>query len=685
MDISKTPLCIYDHGTTVDKRKNRVKCKYCAKVMSSGFSRLKYHLGGVQGDVLPCEKVPLDVKEILRDELLERKKQKLSNEVGQLQHPNLALKRHLCFKSPELKSNCHDSSKPTALQKGKKVLDSVPGDRVLDNGSIQCSIVDAQKTVKSEVKDCSSENVFRHIGRFFYGNVPSYHELKGWILQEEVKEMRQRVKVVKHSWETTGCSLLLDGWTDEKGRNLISFLVDCPQGTIFLRSVVVSDSMEDVDALVSLFDGVIKEVGIKNVVQVITYNALCSMEAVGKQIMEKHRSIFWTVCAVHCIDLMLEQIRMMAHVMKILNEAKTVTKFIYNRAPILKLMKSYTHGRDLVRPSKTRPAMPFLTLENIVFEKENLRNMFGSSTWNTSIWASKTEGNSIAELVRGTSFWEGADDVLSAAIPLVRVQHLIDGGDRPPMGYIYETMDQAKEMIKKNFGNKKAKYLPLWEIIDATWNNHLHSPLHSAGYFLNPCLFYSSDFFADDEVASGLLSCIVRMAQDQRAQDLIVLQLDEYRAATGGFSQKVAIEQRTKLPPALWWSVFGGHCPELQRLAIRILSQTCSGASSYKPKRSISEQLHTNGINFLQKQRLIDLEFVHYNLRLSHPQSVSKNKDNIVSEDRDLMNDWLVETQEQVCEDDHFLRFNVDCDDMCIPEKVVDSESSSFLVKEEPL
>ena len=59
-------------------------------------------------------------------------------------------------------------------------------------------------------------------------------------------------------------------------------------------------------------------------------------------------------------------------------------------------------------------------------------------------------------------------------------------GDKLAMGYIYDAMDLAKEAIKRRYGDEEAKYMPLWDIIDAHWDRKLHSPLYAARYFLNP-------------------------------------------------------------------------------------------------------------------------------------------------------------------------------------------------------
>ena len=76
---------------------------------------------------------------------------------------------------------------------------------------------------------------------------------------------------------------------------------------MFLKSVDASNRVKDAKLLFQLLDEVITEVGVTNVVQVITDNASNYVLA-GKMLESKHKTIFWTPCATHCIDLMLEDI-----------------------------------------------------------------------------------------------------------------------------------------------------------------------------------------------------------------------------------------------------------------------------------------------------------------------------------------------------------------------------------------
>lgn len=65
---------------------------------------------------------------------------------------------------------------------------------------------------------------------------------------------------------------------------------------------------------------------------------------------------------------------------------------------------------------------------------------------------------------------------------------------------------------------------------------------------------------------------------------------------------------------AEWWSTYGGGCPNLSRLAIRILSQTCSVVPCKRNQIPFEQIMNTR--NHIERQHLTDLVFVHYNLGL---------------------------------------------------------------------
>ena len=64
-----------------------------------------------------------------------------------------------------------------------------------------------------------------------------------------------RLAEFRQSWESTGCTVMSDGWTDDKGRSLINFLVQCTRGTMFVKSVDASARIKDATLLCELMDG----------------------------------------------------------------------------------------------------------------------------------------------------------------------------------------------------------------------------------------------------------------------------------------------------------------------------------------------------------------------------------------------------------------------------------------------
>ncbi|TXG63826.1 hypothetical protein EZV62_010820 [Acer yangbiense] len=116
-------------------------------------------------------------------------------------------------------------------------------------------------------------NMCRSIGSDMCGlKPPTAYELRTSILKAKEANMQAIVAEVKKTWAQTGVSIMLDGWKDMGGRQLIHFLVNNLHGTIFLKSIDANDVVKDVTLLFKLLDEVVEEVGENIVVQVVTDN-----------------------------------------------------------------------------------------------------------------------------------------------------------------------------------------------------------------------------------------------------------------------------------------------------------------------------------------------------------------------------------------------------------------------------
>ncbi|KAL4567756.1 hypothetical protein LXL04_023349 [Taraxacum kok-saghyz] len=369
---------------------------------------------------------------------------------------------------------------------------------------------------------------------------------------------------------------------------------------------------------------IVEAVGEENVVQVVTNNASAYVKA-GRLLEAKRQHLYWTPCAAHCLDLMLEEI------------GKKIPKF--------------TNKRNLHRPAVTRFATSFITLAQIHKQRNNLKKMVISEEWEKAKWSSKDlMARKVKTYFMQETFWRNVLYALKLTGPLVKVLRLVDGEKYPAMGYTYEAMDRAKEAIRDSFTNPE-DYKATFKIIDRRWECQLHKPLHAAGHFLNPGIFYNNhDGEGFREVEKGLYDCIMRLVPDHETQDKISIELDRYRNAEALFGLPLAVRHRTTKSPADWWASYGSSAPNLKKFAIRVLSLICS-ATSCERNWSVFQHLHTKKRNRLAQARLNDMVFVKFNRALNR-RAKDKDKDHILLEDIDESNEWLLGRLEEENDDD---------------------------------
>jgi hypothetical protein len=123
--------------------------------------------------------------------------------------------------------------------------------------------------------------------------VPTIHALRGNLLNKWVDDVKLQINEYRSSWKNTGCTLMADGWTDRCRRTLINFLVYCPKGTVFIKSVDASQHSKTADMLFKLFKEVVLYVGAENVVQIVTDNA-ANYVAAGRKLEQEFPTLYWS-------------------------------------------------------------------------------------------------------------------------------------------------------------------------------------------------------------------------------------------------------------------------------------------------------------------------------------------------------------------------------------------------------
>ncbi|KAK9071810.1 hypothetical protein SSX86_008239 [Deinandra increscens subsp. villosa] len=437
---------------------------------------------------------------------------------------------------------------------------------------------------------------------------PTRYEMGETYLKKEVEKTKASLTTYQDEWKFLGCSIMTDAWSDRNRRSIMNLCVNSKLGTVFLSSKECSNEAHTSKHIFEYVDKCIEDVGPENVIQVVTDNASNNMGA-AKLLKAKRKQIFWTSCATHTINLMLEGIGGISRYKNILDEAKKLTVFIYAHHKTLAMMRKFTLKRNIVRPGVTRFASAFLTLQSINQKKFELKQMFNSPDWDNCKFAKTVKGIAAVDTVNSASFWAGVTRCLNIFGPLVSVLRMVDADWKPSMGFIYGELQRAKKDIKSALNDKESLYKPIMDIISKKSSNRLDTCLHLTAYILNPYYFYNNAEVRDDVDANDAIVDFVSEVfpdQEDLHHTILDVELPMYKGKLGKFSRPIALKacevNNDKFDPANWWETYGNSCPNLRKMAMRILSLTSSSSGcernwSIKRKLRNRELLLADGGN----------------------------------------------------------------------------------------
>nr|XP_033508844.1 uncharacterized protein LOC104121638 [Nicotiana tomentosiformis] len=578
-----------------------IKCVFCEKTYHGGITRHKQHLIGEFKNVIQCPLCPPEVREevkafvdkknVTRTQMNYEVSMNLIDEDGEMGPPPP--------KTHKISSNSSSGSSTTARTVTKGPLNLYFSAKQQEKGKGDSgSGLEAKKILRDRAVsafaawmydawlpfNCVNYKTFdkfiKAVGQYGPGmKPPSYHEDRVTHLKKEVKKIDQIIEEHKVEWNKFGCSIMMDKWTARNGKMIINVLVNSPRGSVFLESHDASNSSTDGSKMYSLFRKTIDKIGKENVVQIVTDNASENVSA-GRMMEAMYPHIYWTPCAAHCINLMFGDIFKENPYASVFTKAVKVYSYLSQRPLLLNLMRKFTNERNLVRPAKTRFATAFLTLHSFYLQKKKLRKLVLSNEWKDNRYAKEAAGKETAKVLISPLFWNDVVWALKVGGPLIRVLCMVDGERKPPMGYLYEAIDRAKETIAVSFEGDVRKYEKVFDIIDSRWSNQLHRPLHAAGHLLNPGLFYKNtrDETLDSEVWIGYHECLEKLIPNSATVDQIGEEFGRYSQAEGLFGLQAAIRARDIRSPVEWWMQFRHQTPNLQKFAIKVLSLTCSAS-----------------------------------------------------------------------------------------------------------
>jgi len=130
------------------------------------------------------------------------------------------------------------------------------------------------------------------IGQFGAGlEPPSQYDLQERLLEEEYTRTKTLLQEREAEKMKNGCSIMTDAWSDRKRRSIMNLCTNCADGTSFVSSKEMSNVSHTSEVIFELVDKAIEDIGLENVVQVVTDNASNNMGA-KKLLLERDHKYF---------------------------------------------------------------------------------------------------------------------------------------------------------------------------------------------------------------------------------------------------------------------------------------------------------------------------------------------------------------------------------------------------------
>eukprot|EP01018_Ginkgo_biloba_P031625 Gb_00101 [translate_table: standard] len=208
---------------------------------------------------------------------------------------------------------------------------------------------------------------------------PGFEKLCTTLVDKEKGHVEEEVAPLKHAWNIDGCSIVMDGWTDIRNRPLLSIIVSSTLGPYCLRAIDCSGKEKNTFFLRDVLSAAIDEVGVSNVVQVITDVApVCKVA--GLLVLKKYKHIFWTPCCVHALNNALKDITKFDWIATLIEKRRKIQMFICNHHQTQSWYRKFSKVK-LLKPADTRFYTYYILLERLLQVKGALCATVVSDMW----------------------------------------------------------------------------------------------------------------------------------------------------------------------------------------------------------------------------------------------------------------------------------------------------------------
>ncbi|XP_037441083.1 uncharacterized protein LOC119309111 [Triticum dicoccoides] len=599
---------VWNHGP---KHGGGFHCRYCnMKNSGGGATRFKEHLGKIVGEVKECPNVPRNVHDIMRKAVLEMRKKKREKESRKLRFERELMDEmyqrngvikidddkdeeiHMALRESLRDRNVLNVSRAVERRRGSgsgvcvslgKQSITAYFDKQLSSNkvSMQPKISTA---MDSSSRDAAAMKITQNLGA---APIPTGKEIDGKYLDKNYEESREWLKLFKQDWKN--------------------------YGMFFHKSIDASGQSQNSEFLYrEIKQVVVEEIGHENVVQIVTDNGSNYKKACKTLVEQPEFShIVWQPCAAHTVNLMLKDIGKFPEVDVIVKSAKQICRFFYNHNNLHDSMRKNVGG-ELIKPNATRFGTVFMFLESYLEKKDKFRKWMVSDDWKNSIWKNDADHVFAEELLSSNMWWTALEWVLDLLEPLYVALRYADTQKKCTLSGFKKTMMTAIQKMSSHLGGGSQMLDRVMSKVSPRMEDMQNETLMVAAAVLDPFTHYRVNLSNLPEYASALTDVIEKIADPESAL-LAINEISTYRECRGRFRHSLARSSAERMAPTEWWFQFGGEVPNLQKWALRIVSQ-CVSSSGCERNWTAFALVHTKQRNRLLYCKLHKSVSVCYNL-----------------------------------------------------------------------
>ena len=190
-----------------------------------------------------------------------------------------------------------------------------------------------------------------------------------------------------------------------------------------------------------------------NVVQVCSDNAPI-MASAGCNVMQSNPHMYVQGCAMHCLDLLLEDWGKEDWVKKLVKKAQVICVFIKHNHASQAIFWRLSPNLSICLPVETRFATNFIIIERLIQVREALERMVVDTDWYILLRDMRRRSViaymkcfAVRQLIRSDGFWNTCKNCLYMVIPVVKALHVFDG-NMPTMGLAWRVMHDLETHIR---------------------------------------------------------------------------------------------------------------------------------------------------------------------------------------------------------------------------------------------